>query len=138
MGADYQLSPTSTTWDPPLDLELGENEFIVGYLDFPDPKNVGLLVTPLSTMDLIVWGESPFAPLDYPSSTPLFMLGSWTRVDFSVCPWDCDDGDGNVGIVDFLALLSQWGMTGTSCDFDGGGIGITDFLLLLANWGPCP
>ncbi len=45
--------------------------------------------------------------------------------------------DGNVGIVDFLALLGQWGGPG-SCDFDGGGVGITDFLELLANWGPCP
>ncbi len=56
------------------------------------------------------------------------------------CPWDCDSGesfDGNVGIVDFLTLLAQWGGPGT-CDFDGGGVGITDFLELLANWGPCP
>ena len=128
------LTLTSTTWDPPLDLELGVNEFIVGYLDFP----VDNLVSPLSTPDSIIWGDSPFAPLDYRSSTPLLMLGSFTRVAFNVCPWDCGDGDGNVGIVDFLALLSQWGMTGTSCDFDGGGVGITDFLELLANWGPCP
>ena len=56
------------------------------------------------------------------------------------CPWDCDSAesnDGTVGIVDFLALLGQWGGPG-SCDFDGGGVGITDFLDLLANWGPCP
>ncbi len=53
-------------------------------------------------------------------------------------PWDCADNDGQVGIVDFLALLAQWGQVGTSCDFDGGGVGINDFLKLLANWGPCP
>ena len=53
------------------------------------------------------------------------------------CPLDCGDGDGTVGIVDFLALLAQWGTPGT-CDADGGGVGITDFLELLANWGPCP
>jgi len=56
------------------------------------------------------------------------------------CPWDCDSAestDGTVGIVDFLALLAQWGGPG-SCDFDGGGVGITDFLELLAHWGPCP
>ena len=53
------------------------------------------------------------------------------------CPWDCGDGDGTAGIVDFLALLAQWGGPG-SCDFDGGGVGIVDFLELLANWGPCP
>ena len=54
-----------------------------------------------------------------------------------VCPWDCGNGDGEVGIVDFLALLAQWGQVGTACDFDGGGVGIVDFLKLLANWGPC-
>ena len=52
------------------------------------------------------------------------------------CPWDCGAADGNVGIVDFLALLAQWGGPGM-CDFDGGGVGITDFLALLAEWGPC-
>ena len=54
------------------------------------------------------------------------------------CPWDCGDFDGEVGIVDFLFLLSQWDDIGTSCDFDGGGVGIVDFLKLLANWGLCP
>ena len=53
------------------------------------------------------------------------------------CPWDCADGDGKVGVVDFLALLVDWGLV-TPCDFDGGGIGNTDFLELLFNWGPCP
>ncbi len=53
------------------------------------------------------------------------------------CPGDCGDGDGVVGIVDFLALLAQWGQVGTPCDLDGSGVGITDFLELLANWGPC-
>ena len=53
------------------------------------------------------------------------------------CPWDCGDGDGLVGIVDFLELLAQWDIVGTSCDFDGGGVGIVDFLKLLAQWGPC-
>ncbi len=52
-------------------------------------------------------------------------------------PWDCADGDGNVGIVDFLAVLADWG-NASACDFDGGGVGITDFSEVLANWGPCP
>jgi hypothetical protein len=55
------------------------------------------------------------------------------------CPWDCaDPPDGDVGVVDFLALLAQWGQVGTTCDFDGNGVGVNDFLELLANWGPCP
>jgi len=58
--------------------------------------------------------------------------------DVGGCIWDCGgDDDGNVGIVDFLALLAQWD-TMDSCDFDGGGVGIVDFLDLLAHWGPCP
>ena len=53
------------------------------------------------------------------------------------CPWDCDgSNDGIVDIVDFLALLAQWGQPG-SCDFNGDGVGIEDFLKLLAQWGTC-
>ena len=48
------------------------------------------------------------------------------------------DDDGMIGIVDFLALLGQWEMIGSSCDFDGSGVGIVQFLKLLANWGPSP
>ncbi len=55
----------------------------------------------------------------------------------------CDadlDGDGLVGISDFLDLLAQWGTDPAGPpDLDGDGVvGITDFLDLLANWGPCP
>jgi len=52
------------------------------------------------------------------------------------------DGDGVVGILDFLALLAAWspcpGPCPPSCpgDLDGDcTVGITDFLILLANWG---
>jgi predicted outer membrane repeat protein len=54
------------------------------------------------------------------------------------CLWDCGgDNNDNVGVIDFLVLLGQWGQPG-SCDFDGGGVGITDLLALLGMWGPCP
>ncbi|MHC5006375.1 MAG: dockerin type I domain-containing protein, partial [Planctomycetota bacterium] len=54
------------------------------------------------------------------------------------CPADFD-GDGQVGITDFLALLAAWGPNpGHVADLDGDGqVGITDFLALLAAWGPC-
>ena len=47
------------------------------------------------------------------------------------------DGDCNVGIIDFLELLSQWGpCSDCAADLDGDGlVGIIDFLLLLTNWG---
>jgi hypothetical protein len=55
------------------------------------------------------------------------------------CPWDCAvPHDKMVSVVDFLALLAQWGQVGAPCDFDGGGVGVTDFLKMLAMWGPCP
>ncbi len=55
------------------------------------------------------------------------------------CPADID-GDGTVGINDFLGLLAAWGPNpGHPADLDGDGdVGINDFLALLANWGPCP
>lgn len=56
------------------------------------------------------------------------------------CSADCVGGDGIVGIEEFLAVLAQWGMTGSSCDLDAGapGVGIEEFLRILANWGACP
>jgi hypothetical protein len=54
------------------------------------------------------------------------------------CPWDCGNNDDDVGVVDFLAMLAQWGQVGASCDFDDDGVSVADFLALLANWGPCP
>ncbi len=63
---------------------------------------------------------------------------SFALLESELCPWDCGgDADGDVGIVDFLALLAEWDLVDTPCDFDGGGVGIVDFLKLLANWGPC-
>ena len=51
------------------------------------------------------------------------------------------DGDGAVGIVDFLALLAAWGPcpappADCPADLDGDGtVGILDFMMLLGNWG---
>ncbi len=51
------------------------------------------------------------------------------------------DGDGTVGILDFLGLLAAWGPCPDTCppacpaDLDGDcTVGILDFLILLANW----
>lgn len=54
------------------------------------------------------------------------------------CPADID-GDGEVGIQDFLGLLAAWGPNpGHPADLDSDGtVGIVDFLMLLGSWGPC-
>ncbi len=66
---------------------------------------------------------------------------------FKIIELQCDagivgdlDGDGVVGILDFLALLGDWGPCGDceNCPADLDGdcvVGILDFLLLLGNWG---
>jgi hypothetical protein len=49
------------------------------------------------------------------------------------------DGDGVVGVSDFLLLLAAWGPCPDECclaDLDrDGAVGVNDFLLLLAEWG---
>ena len=50
------------------------------------------------------------------------------------------DGDGIVGMVDFLTLLAAWGSCSdcSTCpaDFDGDcSVGILDLMILLGNWG---
>jgi hypothetical protein len=52
--------------------------------------------------------------------------------------WGDIDGDGVVGVVDFLYILADWGGCEEPCclsdlDLDGD-VGVTDFLLVLANW----
>ncbi len=68
-------------------------------------------------------------------------LGTSDDANGNGVPDECEcladlDGDGVVGILDFLMLLDAWGTPGADLDGDGD-TGITDFLALLANWGPC-
>ncbi len=62
------------------------------------------------------------------------------QVECALIPGDLD-GDGQVGILDFLALLEAWGPCPQACppscpaDLDGDcQVGIVDFLTLLGNW----
>ena len=85
-------------------------------------------------------------PLNDPTPDPAdllnasFMIRGTPAQLVQPCPLDCADGNGTVDIVDFLALLAQWGQIGAPCDLGLGapGVGIEEFLDLLANWGPCP
>ncbi len=64
--------------------------------------------------------------------------GAMTPLGQPPCPWDCaSPPDGLVDVLDFLAVLAQWGQAGAACDADGGGVSITDFLGLLGHWGAC-
>ncbi len=54
------------------------------------------------------------------------------------CPADID-GDGVVGISDFLALIGLWGSGDCNADVNADGeVGIDDFLTVLGTWGVCP
>jgi hypothetical protein len=75
---------------------------------------------------------------------------AWAHVDAAqdfglgaaLCPADClQTPDGEVSIIDFLALLRRWGESsvGSPCDIDADGvIGQQDVLDLLQVWGTCP
>ena len=48
------------------------------------------------------------------------------------------DGDGNVNVVDLLAVIGVWGTDDPIGDLDGSGlVDVTDMLLVVGNWGPC-
>ncbi len=84
-----------------------------------------------------------------PDTCDIFTGGS-ADADGNGIPDECVivgdlDGNGFVGIVDFLALLSSWGPCPGACppscpgDLDGDcAIGVTDFLALLAGWSVLP
>ncbi len=59
----------------------------------------------------------------------------------TTCPADCAAiADGEVGIVDFLALLGSWGQAspGGACELNGDeAIDLVDMVILLESWGPC-
>ena len=95
---------------------------------------------------LTIYGVDPDTPLPVPPAA--------FRVDYidgppeggaatiTVVPLGDLDGDGMVGIIDFLMLLGAWGPCPEPCppscvaDLDGDcTVGIVDFLLLLGNWG---
>jgi hypothetical protein len=75
------LSLTDTSWQPPVPLDAGQNEFDVIYLRI-DPARV--TSTLQVTAGSIVWGASPSAPPGYPVDTPLVAHGSDRIIGFTV------------------------------------------------------
>jgi hypothetical protein len=79
--------------------------------------------------------DDPETPDSGSGQPPVVDMGAY-EFQVATCPADLD-GDGVVGVQDFLALLANWGGSGEG-DIDGNGtVGVQDFLLLLAAWGPC-
>ena len=74
------------------------------------------------------------------SCTSLGMMAlSLARTLLAVCLGDLD-GDGNVGVIDLLILLGNWGpcadCNDCPADLDGDcSVGVADLLILLGNWG---
>ena len=91
----------------------------------------------LAAAVLTVASQASALPADMPTGPNPIMDGD-RRLGVGGCPWDLD-GSGDVGIVDLLDLLAQWGTNpGGPPDFDGDGtVDIADFLALLSNWGAC-
>lgn len=65
-------------------------------------------------------------------------IRAYAIIPVTTCPGDTN-GDGVLGVDDFLALLAAWGPNpGHPSDINGDDIvGVDDFLALLAGWGPC-
>ena len=103
----------------------------------PDGFGFGSITLP-ALIDVDPVNDPTPDPADLLNTT--FMIRGTPAQPVQPCPLDCADGNGTVDIVDFLALLAQWGQIGAPCDLGLGapGVGIEEFLDLLANWGPCP
>ena len=96
---------------------------------------------------MTIHGVDPDAPLPTPPSSFLVDFidgppGGGPATITVLSPGDLD-GDGIVGIADFLELLGAWGLCPGPCppscpaDLDGDcSVGILDFLALLASWTP--
>ncbi len=127
--------PATDTWVPAV----SRNTVPQGNQIFSqDPQNWGV------TMQVGDWGVF---------WDPSLQQGfAWANVDHesdfamglplaASCPADCAAiADGEVGIVDFLALLGSWGQAtpGSTCELNGDQvIDVADMSLLLAAWGPC-
>lgn len=90
------------------------------------------------------WSRTDFLNAD-PAATMGFPPTPGSRnTGCPPCPGDIN-GDGVIGVNDFLSLLAAWGPCSVpcppSCPADLNGdcmVGVSDFLSLLAAWGPCP
>jgi len=126
-GTGYGLPEDPKPWPinnvPSEAIPLGWNAVLVAY------QRIGVNnIAPGSVQGSLIWGFDIVT-----------FVGDMIFIDV-ICPCDCESpSDLSVGIVDFLALLAQWGGP-SPCDCEGtpdGVVDIDDFLALLAAWGDC-
>ncbi|MHC5006755.1 MAG: hypothetical protein ACYTGF_05275 [Planctomycetota bacterium] len=134
----FELLQLAFGFPPPVFLVsvFNKNEELIGIFQIDGLENqkifLGILAPPGDTIQRIdIWDQS--GGPEGISSLALY------QQQLPACPGDCGfPPDKVVNIVDFLALIAQWGGPG-SCDLNGDGVvSNQDFLLLLALWGPCP
>ncbi len=118
---------------------LGTNAFISVVLNGPDDYRLEILDVNdvvLMTVDRGGLGVEEAAQFDPPGSPTTLKLRVTVLEGSGASIYDLD-GDGTVGILDLLSLLTAWGPNPRHpADFDGDGtVGILDLLALLANWG---
>lgn len=74
----------ATSWQPPLALPDGLNEFFISYVDV-DLTVINATISAFQvTSGTIAWNNSEFSPPGYPATTPLLVLASETVVGFTV------------------------------------------------------
>ena len=87
--------------------------------------------------------------IDVEESICQAFAGSWMGpesncLDLGVCDEDpCApdvNGDGNVDVNDLLAVIADWGSSGSEgTDINGDGVvDVNDLLLIISSWGACP
>ena len=65
------------------------------------------------------------------------ILISTVDCDEAGCPEDIDD-NGQVDVVDLLAVIAAWGTSDPNADLDGNGsVDVSDLLAVIAAWGGC-
>ena len=137
---DSRFEPTPT----PMELTAGVEYYLLANNNLIDDfvsgqGNVGF-APQIDWLGFVEGSANDFSdPIFFGRGVPGNLGPNFQIVLGLACPWDLD-GDGDVGINDFLDLLGQWGTApGGPPDFDGDFmVGIVDFLELLAHWGLCP
>jgi hypothetical protein len=148
-----QAAPTATFVGGPARLAAGQ--LIGDGLPFSPPGSTGLLwnwdganpVTGYIGAGFMIGSDLHYGWIQYTAfGHNDGMVVQWAYEDIpgapieagatGICPADID-GDGVVGIGDFLIVLGAWGGPGGDTNGDGT-TDILDFLAVLGGWGPCP